>query len=444
MRGDARQGTIDQDQEFIDFLQSLTEPATKTSTQTDAQDTESKGKVKITPLIQYLKDKKANKIKEAAAAKAAKNQPKADPKGGKIEKAESKKVTLIKKDAQSPGSKSKQDRDQENTKGKPAVPKSKIDTPTPPSPSAAKSPKRERERGSISAAAKILQRDLGLTSAKSERRVSRSAVARGATQKPESAQPTPEATTTSAAPVVSPTAISSSPATPIRPPTGPRNTKHPTPAQVPSGPTAVVPARTPRPVPLPSPGARSAFLKHANFSQGVTEDLLQAAFSAFGPISRCEIDKKKGFGYVDFDEPEGLKAAMLASPVRVGDKGGQVVVLENRNVKAKLTPVAASTPTVQIGETTPSQPATKIEGVTSLLATETPTAPTPPTAPRGALTPRGRGQHPRANFGQSRGFIRGGRGRAGFRGRGGIQQNTNVQSGPKEASAAPAPVGPPT
>ena len=120
-------------------------------------------------------------------------------------------------------------------------------------------------------------------------------------------------------------------ATPIAPPTGPAASRNGTklhpqargnnqaPIKLPSGSKG----------PSMSPTATQAFLKHANPSQGVTEPLLEEAFSAFGAIKKVEIDKKKGFAYVDFEEPDGLQKAIRASPVKVGE--GQVVVLERKS-----------------------------------------------------------------------------------------------------------------
>lgn len=80
--------------------------------------------------------------------------------------------------------------------------------------------------------------------------------------------------------------------------------------------------------PTVSPGATQAFLKHANPSQGVTESLLDEAFSAFGTVTKVEIDKKKGFAYLDFADSNGLQKAIVASPVKIAQ--GQVVVLERK------------------------------------------------------------------------------------------------------------------
>lgn len=74
--------------------------------------------------------------------------------------------------------------------------------------------------------------------------------------------------------------------------------------------------------------ATQAFLKHANPSQGITEPLLEEAFAGFGAVKKVEIDKKKGFAYVDFAAPQALQDAIKASPIKVAQ--GQVVVLERK------------------------------------------------------------------------------------------------------------------
>ncbi|TQB67557.1 hypothetical protein MPDQ_005264 [Monascus purpureus] len=48
------------------------------------------------------------------------------------------------------------------------------------------------------------------------------------------------------------------------------------------------------------------------------EQTLETSFAPFGKILKVEIDKKKGFGYMDFAEPEGLQKAIAASPISKG------------------------------------------------------------------------------------------------------------------------------
>ena len=70
VRKDARQGTIDQDSDFIAFLESLTQPIAKPAP-VDSIETESKKEpVLTTPLVQYIKDKKASKAKESGSSKS--------------------------------------------------------------------------------------------------------------------------------------------------------------------------------------------------------------------------------------------------------------------------------------------------------------------------------------------------------------------------------------
>jgi len=110
---------------------------------------------------------------------------------------------------------------------------------------------------------------------------------------------------------------------------------------IPTGPAASRSgASSPRPPTptTPSP-CRQAFLKHANPSQGITEALIEEALTAFGKIEKVEIDRKKGFAYVDFADNEGLRKAVAASPVKVAE--GAVQVLERRDRPAGRPPPLA-------------------------------------------------------------------------------------------------------
>ena len=343
-RKDARQGTIDQDPEFIDFLESLTNPVAKhTLTEQENEGVKGKEKVTVTPLVQFLKDKKANKGKENPVAKNAKqtrhekdgktvdskpvNQTVTSPKkrsaqAVKVEQAARDAVKVLNKQAA-------------NVKGAAsAPPASKPQTTTqsvlPNSTANAALANKQRERGSISAAAKILQRDLGIGNnqrGRGGRHGMPNAVGRPiagnnlATNKPNAGA----SLTSQAAPATAPTASDDTPQqTSNQPPTGPaairaassQPTVSPSPHTAPS-----------RPVPAPSTSTQ-AFLKHANPSQGITEPLLEDAFMEFGTINKVEIDKKKGFAYVDFADPESLQKAIKASPIKVAQ--GQVQVLERK------------------------------------------------------------------------------------------------------------------
>ncbi|MCJ1286375.1 hypothetical protein MMC26_005720 [Xylographa opegraphella] len=404
-RKDARQGTIDLDPEFIDFLESLTNPTTKPAPVEGGSDMEPKKEaVTVTPLIQYLRDKKANKGKEAAVtAKAAKHnrndskeskssqgsEKKTPPKNGnttspqiekrsvaaiKVEKAAREAVKLLNKQVQSVN---------KNTSASPAPSPPSKDVPTPP-PAPAPTPERKRERGPMNAAARI-QRDLGLAGSPGGRRRRDVPVANPASStttnvsKPPVTTQSPGNPTSNIASPISNVALgqatpqvnvpkSANPVT-TQPPTGPAasrsthkppNANSPRPQQPPvsASPKAILPAST----------STQAFLKHANPSQGITEPLLEEVFANFGTITKVEIDKKKGFAYIDFADPEGLQKAIAGSPVKVAQ--GQVVVIERK-----------TGPTLQ---------ARNIRGGPALTANRGGGAPTGPRGGRGGIG-RGRG-----------------------------------------------------
>ena len=382
-RQDARQGTIDQDQEFIDFLEGLTNPLPK-KTLVDQEEetvTKSKEKVTTTPLIQFLRDKKANKGKEPSTGTKVGKHTRQDSKDSKTSSGSEKKTPPKPATVTSPEKRSTQAikvenaaRDAVKVLSKQASANNKkadsseavappVSTaPNAPPPSAPLASKK-RERGNASVAAKILQRDLGLGGGPDGRggRGGR----RGGSVGPVKADATPTtpkisilasessaaaATTLQEKPPVAPQKVA--PAAPITPPmTGKedaakaQSTKAASSATPPTGPAAsrggAKPNQQPRdnhgnPTkpsgsskgPTISPTATQAFLKHANPSQGITEPLLEEAFAGFGTVKKVEIDKKKGFGYVDFEEPDGLQKAIQASPVKVAQ--GQVVVLERK------------------------------------------------------------------------------------------------------------------
>lgn len=102
-------------------------------------------------------------------------------------------------------------------------------------------------------------------------------------------------------------------------------------------------------VSTPSEGATQAFIKHANPSQGVTEPLLREAMEKFGVVSLVEIDKRKGFAYVDFADSDGLKKAMAANPVSVAQGTVQVMQRRGAPAAAEKKPQAHTTPPARGG-----------------------------------------------------------------------------------------------
>ena len=322
-------------------------------------------------MIQYLRDKKANKGKENVNAAKGVKHNRQDSKDGKQSPVVDKKtpVKALTTTAPSPDQRSPQAIKVEkaarevvrvlnkqavnNNKGVAAAP---LPAPPPaatPLISASPSPlaDKKRERGSASAAARILQRDLGLgvnPGGRGGRRGVPGVPGRVPANNAPSAikQDTGSTSQTSKEPgagaIVAPANETVNAPPPI---TTPNNSKAQAPIQTPTGPSAV--RAPPRPssspattnialnsgfvptkaTPVPST-ATQAFLKHANPSQGITEPLLGEAFAGFGTIKKVEIDKKKGFAYIEFAEPQGLHNAIKASPVKVAQ--GQVVVLERK------------------------------------------------------------------------------------------------------------------
>ncbi|KAH7095441.1 Smg-4/UPF3 family-domain-containing protein [Paraphoma chrysanthemicola] len=401
-RNDNRQGTIDQDQEFKDFLESLTNPITKSAA---PEDTQKQEKVKTTPLIEALREKKANKDKpnskanrqargeakddgadkKASGKQGKENAPTAGDKNrrvGKADKAAKDAVKILNKEAAS--------KDSSATAEKPA---------------ANSAP--ERKRGNVAGVKSLLQRDLGLAAPANRRRGTKREVATATgdantkdttptTVKPKEAPvpaagPSNEKTTpqsqkkerptraerrafkasltdksndkapandakaqspTKSVPTPAPQILkkpqpAQSPAPPKEPaagrppPTGPSAGRTAPPAQAPAkaatAPAASVPRAAPA-NPVPSPTSKQAFLKHANPSQGITEPLIEETLKAFGGIEKVEIDKRKGFAYVDFATPEGLQKAMAASPIKIAQGAVQVLERKEKVARAPLNP----------------------------------------------------------------------------------------------------------
>ena len=375
VRKDARQGTIDQDPEFIDFLESLTNPTTRPTPPDSTNDSEvNKAEtMAVTPLIQFLRDKKVNKGKEIVLPAKSTKHARTDSKDNKVAPTPEKKTSPKNlKESTPPVDKrsataikvEKAARDavkvlnkQANTVNKVPVASSVAATttpslPSPATPSASSSPvvERRRERGSASAAARILQRDLGIGINSGNRRrreappssgnsalanapnivQQNSAVVARASEATNNTTPSPAATLSATVSLPSPSTPSTkigSPSINSPPPTGPAASRS-SPRAAASSPIRPSHMPTAAKPPSISPTSTQAFLKHANPSQGVTEPLLQEAFAAFGGISKVEIDKKKGFAYIDFAEPDGLQKAIKASPVKVAQ--GHVVVLERK------------------------------------------------------------------------------------------------------------------
>lgn len=307
-----------------------------------------------------MRDKKANKGKENAAPSKSSKHSRQDSKDGKsaiiadskasngtttaasprkrsaqavqVELAAREAVKVLNKQAANT-SKSKE------TTGQPSnTPTSTVTAVTPNSTASAALADKKRERGNASAAAKILQRDLGIGGGRGGRRGPGAAARNVASNSPPVAKQSTGATQLAAISepdTNAPAATSVTPSTssahatksspPPTPPTGPAASRAP--FKAPASSAINTAPRASRP-PQPPSNATQAFLKHANPSQGITEPLLEEAFAEFGKMGKVEIDKKKGFAYIDFVEPETLQRAIKASPIKVAQ--GQVVVLERK------------------------------------------------------------------------------------------------------------------
>ncbi|KAI9849997.1 MAG: hypothetical protein M1838_006199 [Thelocarpon superellum] len=392
-RQDARQGTIDQDPEFIAFLESLTNPpAPKPSLAEGGEEAIAKeDPVTMTPLVQYLKDRKASKGKDGGSSTKGTKHSRAESRESRGDKAGDKKspgknAKILSADARKSGKDGRFDKAaktaikvlhkeagaaKSKSSGTSTAASSNATTATS-APSSGPPAERKRERGNASAAAKILQRDLGLGPG--------SAARRGSTKREAGESPR----TRTERPTSSPSKASASSASRQDGPGGPPGSKSGTDAPTESAtannkpglaqdaadgsgpssmgdvttthallrkknnPSSDAPTATPETKALTSAAAASAsagskertpntqkgskqlgtqaFLKHANASQGITDSSLRAAMAAFGTVHSVSIDKKKGFGYVDFVKPAELQSAVDASPVKVAD--GQVVVMD--------------------------------------------------------------------------------------------------------------------
>lgn len=404
-RNDARQGTIDQDPDFKEFLESLTAPITKPAL-LDA-DPHKEEKIKTTPLIEALREKKANKDK-----------PQKKGRGEHKDDAGEKKILAKPGKENAPGDRGRKvTRADKERAQKEAVKTLSKEAPVPKETavvdkagagSATSAP--DRKRANVNIAKGILQRDLGLGPAPNRRRGTKREIVSATTQvstlkqeenvssnhkgkepalmpvtaaaaaviaaertastSPKKERPSraerrafkaslAEKTTNktegesskvakqvAAAPTIlkKPQATQSQhsatpkgPAAARAPPSGPAATRNSI-AEAAAPPSRADASPIPRPenptpvsaatAPVSGPMGKQAFLKHANASQGITEPLIEEALKEFGTIEKVEIDKRKGFAYVDFADSEGLRKAVAAGTVKVAQ--GAVQVLERK------------------------------------------------------------------------------------------------------------------
>ncbi|KAH7179676.1 Smg-4/UPF3 family-domain-containing protein [Fusarium flagelliforme] len=447
-RTDARQGTIDQDPEFMAFLEEQTNPAPPKETFEGEEGDDlgkTEAKVTTTPLIEFLKEKKANKAKDGPSSKSSKH-GQGDSRSGKGKNSSKEDDSGKKKGRDSKAEKAdktpketvkiltKKAAAEQNAEGSRANPKSQA------SDASAQEAAPKSRRAGIMAAARIFQRDLGLSPGSAHRKARQDAAKADADAKTtpdkDNAGPADAKASTSERPASPAKAIESeAPVAKGRGAAGNskqqqqsnrrtrggknadknkekeaekentrdkeknrggasgQNQSAPNPPivllkkkgnEAESGPSTKPASSTPQPTPTQggrsktdnaagsskgvsnkganaqkkpptvSPDATRGFVKHANPSQGVTEALLKQTLSTFGTITFVEIDKRKGFAYVDFAEHDGLVKAVTASPITVAQ--GTVQVLERKDKKPANANSAALTTAPTAGPSAPEKP----------------------------------------------------------------------------------------
>ncbi|TVY57489.1 Regulator of nonsense transcripts UPF3 [Lachnellula cervina] len=365
-RVDARAGTIDQDPEFMAFLEGLANPPTGKEVGVDGLvegAPATKEKVTTTPLVQYLKDKKASKSRDAAV-KAAKKQESNVAKGksvkdspekkgkdvkGVVERAAKDAVKILNREASAKaGSSAKPD----SSDGPPKLDLRKVPG---------------RQRGAvISAHIRMLERDLGFSPAQAHRQVRRdTADAQKADRAVAAEKASPEVKDSVPSQPAQPSvpvapkgniqvnsrrsrakasssgeseAKASTPSTPATPTIPMVLLKKPEAAQATSTSTS-----TPTPTaPAPKPAPAAAPRKPQNVAVPSAEPLLKEAMEQFGAVSMVEIDKRKGFAYVDFIGSDGLKKAMAANPIPVAQGTVQVMQRKGTSLPPEKKPAHAA------------------------------------------------------------------------------------------------------
>lgn len=471
---DPKEGTIDEDDEWKTWQFSLTEdPALKKGEEdNNAEESaavEPNAKRPVTALVAHILENKANKAKEAANAKSRKHarqdsQGKGkgsaaseEPKKRSKDKADKPKETvrILKKQAATEAAaeaakavakeikagastseratgrrqlglkdilkrdlgikdtdseaKPKRTKGQENGSSAAAASGStqaseQATTPTAPKAQAEKSSRRDRRRGKDSKA------NESKTSGSSEAPAPPPVKPTAILQKKKDDAPAPSSAKDATPATKSANKAAASTTAPV-PPTGPKAEKL-------KGSQAGSSQKKGNNSASPSQGATRAFLKHANPSQGVTESLLKEAMGAFGGVSSVEIDRRKGFAYVEFTDHDGLVKAMAASPVTISN--ASVQVLERK----EQTPKKAATASNNTSATAATAGAAK-EGNTAVGPSSAAAA--APAAP--AEKANGEQSQPKRN--RRRGRGKGGNGAAGKE-----EGKTGEQGGP--AASGPA------
>ncbi len=247
-RVDGRQGTIDQDPEFMAFLEALANPdAQKEAAEAELSLEEAikAEKTTTTPLVEYLKERKAAKAKEAAAAKSAKH-ARQDSQGGKGKAAATPVEEPKKKSRDGRGEKGHErssERPRESVKiltkkaaaaaeaaaeaARAVAAQMKPAAAARPSSQSGTQEQPKSRRAGIAAAARILQRDLGLSPGNAHRKARQEAAKAESDSKvtapKEIAKPVPTAAPESAPPSIPTGPSASAAAAKLQPPAAGRS-----------------------------------------------------------------------------------------------------------------------------------------------------------------------------------------------------------------------------
>lgn len=313
-RLDTRQGTIDQDPEFIAFLQSQTEPVVKPQA-LDSSAEKSQQKVLTTPLIEALREKKASRAKATSKNARAKNESVKD------EKIVNKSATpAAARNAASAAAKA-----QAVTKAASSASAAKITAKSSPAspatatkavPTGPAQPTRRPGRAPAGIRG-MLERDLGLA----PKRPARAAASSSTATTPTASSATQ---TNNDAKPVDGTATATLPKRNVTPIVKLDANKSGSLLSASAGSTArdttTLPASVARPSKA-SAGAPSdaskAFLRQVNAGQGITEQTIREAFTTFGQVSNVDVDKRKSTAVVTFATNEALKAALAKRSLTV-------------------------------------------------------------------------------------------------------------------------------
>lgn len=376
LRSDNRQGTIDQDPEFIAFLEAETQPIARSaaidSVSVDSE-TPEKVVIKSTPLIEALREKKASKAKAVESNKSDKKDGKGHARNESKNDAAPEKPAKETKNQQQQQKLENAAKEAVKAVNKQVASKQLKDQQRPASPQQPQQKAQSQAKGKK--ASQAVARDAG----GGKGAESTKADAGGATRRDNNTHAKPAANTATSkavtqadaaggkqtapraprqrgnadgikkmlqkdlagirpknapaagaskptVPTTSTTATSGSASSPAATPTATKEQPQKQSPKPPTAPKALAQAKQQQQPPATTVSTTKAYLKHANPSQGMTEILIQQALSQFGEVANVTIDPRKGTAIAIFKDPEGLKKAFVAKKVPVAN--GNVEILE--------------------------------------------------------------------------------------------------------------------